>query len=70
MKRFVQLFFYHSYNIVLFLFLSFFICYSLFLYKKSIYYTYIMIFLWGLLLGYILADKAHRYLKNYHKSSR
>jgi len=62
-KHLLWLLYYYSYNIVIFLFMGYLIFYSVFLRNLSIYYTYLLLFLGGLLLGYILADKAYRFLK-------
>lgn len=54
---------YYSYIVVYVVFIIYLIVYSVFLREMSIYYTYLMIFFSGILLGYIVADKVHRYLK-------
>jgi hypothetical protein len=41
------------------------LAYILLLKDKSIYFTYIMIFLTGILIGYIFADKAHKFLNRH-----
>jgi len=53
----------YSYVIVYVIFIIYLIVYSVFFWEMSIYYTYLMIFCSGILLGYIIADKANRYLK-------
>jgi hypothetical protein len=62
-KKIIWLLFYQSYNIVLVGTLGYLFVYSIYLRKQSIYFTYIMLFLGGLLLGYIFADQAYRFLK-------
>jgi len=57
----------YSYIIVYVIFIIYLIMYSIFLREMSIYYTYLMIFCSGILLGYIVADKANLYLKKNKK---
>ena len=54
---------YYSYIIIYVVFFSYIILYAFLLKEISIYYTYMMFFLTGLMLGYMIADKAHKYLK-------
>lgn len=62
-KKIIWLLFYQSYNIVLVGTMGYLFVYSIYLRTQSIYFTYIMLFLGGLLLGYIFADQAYRFLK-------
>ena len=62
-KRIIYTLCYYSYVIVYVVFIIYLIMYSVFLREMSIYYTYLMILCSGILLGYIIADKVHLYLK-------
>lgn len=64
-KRFylLCLYLYHVINITFIIYLA---IYVLFLKDDSIYYTYLMILLSGVFLGYTLADKAYRYILNHN----
>ncbi len=59
----------YSYIIIYGVFLIYLLLYAFWLKDISKYYTYLMIFLSGILLGYIIADKAHRYLKKHYNDS-
>ncbi len=55
---------YYSYIIVFTIFIIYLLIYAFILKNSSIiYYKYLLIFLSGILLGYIFADCAHRFLK-------
>jgi len=62
-KLFIKLC-YYSYIIVFTLFIAYLLIYA-FMLKDSpvVYYKYLLIFFAGILLGYIVADSSHRYLK-------
>lgn len=61
---------YYSYYIVYGLFIIYLPIYAVFLRALSIYYTYLMIFIGGLFLGYFLSDEVHRYLKRVLKKNK
>ncbi|MDO9154361.1 MAG: hypothetical protein Q7U47_11795 [Paludibacter sp.] len=63
MKKLLYYIFDYSYIIIKSVFFVYLFLYVFILKEKSIYYTYLMTFIVGILLGYIIADKAHRYLK-------
>ena len=61
---------YYSYYIVWGLFIIYLLFFSMFLKGLSVYYTYVMIFLGGLLLGYYIANTAYRYLKKHPREDK
>jgi hypothetical protein len=69
MKKLIYNLFYYSYHIVYGLFLAYILLYAIFLRSLSIYYTYLMIFIGGLLLGFIFSEEASKYLKKYTKKN-
>jgi hypothetical protein len=60
--------YYYSYIIIYSFFLTYVLVYVFFLKTISIYYTYLMILVTGILIGYMIADKAHRYVNNNKKN--
>ena len=64
MKKIIRLLLLHSNIIVWCIFCVYFFFYNvLLLYMKSVYYNYIMLLLLGVFLGYQIAIKYHRLLK-------
>lgn len=61
---------YYSYIIIVTLFVTYLLVYT-FLLKDAhvIYYKYLLIFLAGILLGYILSDGANTYLRKSKKTN-
>jgi len=59
----------YSFVIIFNLFFFYLVSYILWLKELSKYFTFLMIFLGGGLLGYVIADKAHRYLKKHYNKS-
>jgi len=62
-KKIIYKLVYYSYYIVYGLFILYLPIYAVFLRSLSIYYTYLMIFIGGLFLGYFFSDEVHRYLR-------
>lgn len=59
--------YYYSYMIIYVLFFTYSFLYAFLLNGLSKYYTYLLFIFIGLILGYIIADRAHKYLKKMEK---
>jgi len=69
MQKIIRKIYIYSYYIVMFGFIIYFFLYIILkLYTKAIYYNYILIFLFGLYIGYEFAANAYEYLKKNNKS--